>query len=55
LEARLPEAEFQERIETILALVRDRSIILGIGDAVMCDNDVERIRWIASRIEDFPV
>jgi uroporphyrinogen-III decarboxylase len=55
LEARLPEAEFQERIETILALVRDRPIILGIGDAVMCDNDIERIRWIASRIEDFPV
>ena len=53
LEARLPESEFQERIETILALVRDRPIILGIGDAVMCDNDINRLRWIASRIENW--
>lgn len=52
LEERLPEPEFQERIETILALVRDRPIILGIGDAVMCDNDIDRLRWIADRIEN---
>ncbi|MFH1909502.1 MAG: uroporphyrinogen decarboxylase family protein [Chloroflexota bacterium] len=52
LEQRLPEAEFQSRIEQILALIGDRPIILGIGDAVMSDNDVERVRWIAQRVEE---
>jgi hypothetical protein len=36
-------------------LVRDRPIILGIGDAVMSNNEIERIRWIARRIEELEI
>lgn len=55
LEAHVPEDEFQKRIESILVLVRNRPIILGIGDAVMCDNDIDRLKWIAQRIEEFVI
>ena len=53
LETRVPEEEFQERIETMLELVRKRPIILGVADAVMSDDELERVRWIAQRIEEF--
>ena len=52
LETRVPEAEFQERIETILELVRKRPIILGVADAVMSDDELERVRWIARQIDE---
>ena len=55
LEARLPEDEFQQHIEELLMLVRDRPIILGIGDAVMSNNEIERIRWIARRVEELEI
>jgi hypothetical protein len=51
LEARLPEAEFRDRMERLLELVQDRPIILGVADAVMSDNEVERVQWIARRVE----
>ena len=51
LEARLPEPEFKERMERLLELVQDRPIILGIADALMSDNEVERVQWIAGRVE----
>jgi len=50
LETRVPQEEFKKYIENILELVQDCPIILGIGDAVMCNNDIERVRWIAQRI-----
>lgn len=55
LEPRVPEAEFQGMIERLLDLIGSRPIILGIGDAVMIDNDVERVRWIAQRIENHSI
>ena len=51
LEPRIPRAEFEQRIEELLALVGSRPVILGIADAVMSDNDIERVGWIAARIE----
>jgi hypothetical protein len=53
LEATTPEDQFQKRIDALLELVRDRPIILGIGDAVMSNNEIERVRWIAQRVENF--
>jgi len=50
LEARLTEAEFRDRINALLELVQERPIILGIADAVMSDDEVERVRWIARRV-----
>jgi hypothetical protein len=51
LESQATEQEFQQHVEGLLELIRDRPIILGIGDAVMCNNDIERVRWIAQSIE----
>jgi hypothetical protein len=39
----------------MLALVKGRPIILGVGDAVMSDNDIERVRWIARRVEEIQI
>jgi hypothetical protein len=51
LEPHVPEEEFQSYVETLLAIIQNRPIILGIGDAVMSNNDIERVRWIAQRVE----
>jgi hypothetical protein len=51
LESQSTEQEFQQHVEGLLVMIRDRPIILGIGDAVMANNDIERVRWIAERIE----
>lgn len=51
LEPQATEQVFQQHVEDLLGLIRDRPIILGIGDAVMANNDIERVRWIAQRIE----
>jgi len=55
LETRVPEEEFQKHIETLLELIRGRPIILGIGDAVMSNNEIERVRWIARRVEELEI
>jgi len=55
LEPRVSLVEFQERMEAMLALVKGRPIILGVGDAVMSDNDIERVRWIARRVEEIQI
>jgi hypothetical protein len=55
LEERVSEIEFREHIEHLLQLIGDRPIILGIGDAVMSDNDLDRVRYIAERIENHPI
>jgi hypothetical protein len=52
LEAGFPEAEFRSRIQALLDLVRERPVILGIADAVMSDDSVERVRWIADQLEE---
>ncbi len=55
LENRVGEIEFREHIEHLLKLIDDRPIILGVGDAVMSDNDIDRVRYIAERIESHPI
>ena len=51
LEQRVGEEDMQNYLESILALVEGRPIILGIADAVMSDSNIERVRWIAEKIE----
>ena len=36
----------------MLELVNKRPIILGVADAVMSDDELERVRWIAQQIEE---
>ena len=51
LEQRVPEYEFRKYIESLLTSIKGRPIILGIADAVMTDNLIERVKWIAERVE----
>ncbi len=52
LEERISEERFQEYLDHILRIIGDRPIILGIGDLVMGNNLIERVRYIANRIEN---
>jgi hypothetical protein len=52
LEERTSEGEFQEYVERVLEIIDGRPIILGIGDMVMGNNLIERVRYIASRVEN---
>jgi hypothetical protein len=52
LEARASQKECEAYIEHILEVIGDGLIILSIVDAVMADNQIERLRWIAQRIEE---
>jgi hypothetical protein len=53
LEERVPEKELQKYVESLLRLVQGYPIILGIADAVMPDNLIERVKWIADQVKNF--
>lgn len=50
LEERCSQVEFETYVERLLSLVGEGSIILSVVDAVMADNNIERVRWIAQRV-----
>ena len=54
LEERTPEEEFREFAAHILEMVGERPIILGIGDQVMGNSLIERVRYIAAQVEAMP-
>jgi len=39
----------------MLALIGARPVILGIADAVMPDNLIDRLAWLVERVEAHPV
>ncbi len=51
LEPETSEADFRAYIEHVLELVGDKAIILGIGDMVVPVNLIERVHYIAERVE----
>lgn len=51
LQADTPEAEFQAYVHRVLDLVDDQPIILGVGDMVMGNSLIERVRYIAQAVE----
>jgi hypothetical protein len=51
MEERAADDEFRKFIESLLLMVAGRPIILGIADAVMTDNLIDRVRWIAEQVE----
>jgi hypothetical protein len=55
LEAHTPEAKLHAFIDHVLETVGDRPIILGISDLVMPNNLIERVRYIAERIEQHEI
>jgi len=55
LEKRTSENDFREHIVRLLQTIGDRPIILGIGDMVMGNNLIDRVRYIAERVEDHEI
>lgn len=51
LEERFPEEKLYKYIHSLMEMVADKLIILGIADAVMSDNQIDRVQWIARRIQ----
>jgi hypothetical protein len=51
LEPRTSEADFQAYIDHMLELIDEPRIILGVGDMVLPINTIERVEYIAQRIE----
>jgi len=51
LEERVSEEAFHRRVEEMLELIGTRPLILGIADAVMPDNLIERLAWLVARVE----
>jgi hypothetical protein len=52
LEERTPEAELHEFVDHVLETVGDAPIILGISDMVLGNNLIERLEWVARRIDE---
>jgi hypothetical protein len=52
LQEDVDEEVFQDYLEDLLTTIGDRPIILGVGDAVMSDNMIDRVQYIARRVED---
>ena len=52
LEKRTSEAQFQEYVQRILGIVCGRNIILGVGDMVLGNNLIERVKYIAGAVEE---
>jgi hypothetical protein len=50
LEETTSEAQFQAHFEGLMSTVKGRPFILGIGDAVMGNNIVGRLKYMAERI-----
>ena len=52
LEERTAEAELHEFVDHVLQTVDGAPIILGISDMVLGNNLIERLEWVARRIEE---
>jgi hypothetical protein len=53
LEARFSEENFHKRVDEMLALIGSKPVILGIADAVMPDNLIDRLAWLVERVESY--
>ena len=51
LEERTRDREFEKYIEGLLTTIGDQAIIIGVGDMVLGNNLIERVRYIAEQVE----
>ena len=51
LEERTDQAVFEAFVENLLATVGENPIIVGVGDMVLDNNRIERVKYISDRIE----
>jgi hypothetical protein len=55
LEERTDEDAFRSYVEQLLETIGGRPIILGVGDMVMGNNLIDRVRYVADRIEEHSI
>ncbi len=55
LQPDVPEDELHRFLEQMLELIGSTPVILGIGDMVMSNNLIERVRFIAERVENYAI
>ena len=51
LEERTSESEFKEYVHRLLTTIGNQAIIIGVGDMVLGNNLIERVRYIAEQVE----
>ena len=55
LEESVSEEEFRRYVDHVFQMIADHPIILGIGDMVMSNNLIDRVRYIAERVEEHEI
>jgi hypothetical protein len=55
LEERTPEREFREFVHGMLTTIGNQAMIIGVGDMVLGNNLIERVRYIAEQVEKHPL
>ena len=55
LEADTSEQDFKAHVKNLLDLVGSKPIIIGIGDQVMPDSLIERVQYIARKVESHAI
>ncbi len=51
LEERTSDSEFKEYVHGLLTTIGNQAIIIGVGDMVLGNNLIERVRYIAEQVE----
>jgi hypothetical protein len=51
LEERTRDSDFKEYVHGLLTTIGDQAIIIGVGDMVLGNNLIERVRYIAEQVE----
>jgi hypothetical protein len=55
LEKRTAQSDFEAFVDKLLTTVGNRPIIIGVGDMVLDNNLIERVRYIADRVKDHKI
>jgi len=51
LEERTSDSEFKEYVHGLLTTIGTQAMIIGVGDMVLGNNLIERVRYIAAQVE----
>jgi hypothetical protein len=51
LEERTRDREFKEYVHGLLTTIGNQAMIIGVGDMVLGNNLIERVRYIAEQVE----
>jgi hypothetical protein len=51
LEPSMPEDQFRAYVDRLLDLVGNGPLILGVADMILCNNSIDRVAYIAEKVE----